>query len=123
MIELDEEELLDAIRKNREAREIRREAIEFLRARTARNVPSAVALFVLGLFVFAGHLWRAASIEGPVSELGQLLGVGVPILFLILGIGYLRSDPRDRLLLILAEESQSTCQSPSIRESDPPIDP
>lgn len=123
MSDPDEEELLEAIRKNREAREIRQEAIEFLRARTVRNMPSAIALFVIGLLVFVGHLWRAASFGRPESELAQLLGVGVPILFLILGIGYLRSDPRDRLLLILAEESQSSSQSPSIRESDHPFEP
>lgn len=122
MSDPDEEELLEAIRKHREAREIRREAIELLRARTVRNVPSAIALFVLGLLVFAGHVWRAGS-GLPESEWGQLVGVGVPILFFVMGYGFLRSDPRDRLLLVLAEESQERSKSPSLRESDPPLKP
>jgi hypothetical protein len=55
MSELDEEELLESIRKNREIREVRREAVESLRLRAKANMPAAVVQFVMGIGILVAH--------------------------------------------------------------------
>jgi hypothetical protein len=112
MSELNDEELLEAIRKNREVREIRREAIEFLRARTRRNIPLGVILFALAAVYGFGTNWMDAEMERETSAYDMTMR-GVVLMFVVwMGIKQFEVDPRDRLLLLLAEESQA---------KDPPI--
>jgi len=108
----DDEELFEAIRKNREAREIRREAIEFLRARTVRNIPRGIFLFALSAVYGFGSNWMDAEMDRELSAYDMTMR-GVVVMFVIwMGIKQFAIDPRDRLLLLLAEESQA---------KDPPI--
>ncbi|MBL9160726.1 MAG: hypothetical protein JNJ70_24820 [Verrucomicrobiales bacterium] len=108
----DDEELLEAIRKNREAREIRREAIEFLRARTVRNIPRGIFLFALSAVYGFGSNWMDSEMDRELSAYDMTMR-GVVVMFVIwMGIRQFAIDPRDRLLLLLAEESQA---------KDPPI--
>lgn len=108
----DDEELLEAIRKNREAREIRREAIEFLRARTVRNIPRGIFLFALSAVYGFGSNWMDSEMDRELSAYDMTMR-GVVVMFVIwMGIKQFAIDPRDRLLLLLAEESQA---------KDPPI--
>lgn len=108
----DDEELLEAIRKNRESREIRREAIEFLRARTVRNIPRGIFLFALSAVYGFGSNWMDSEMDRELSAYDMTMR-GVVVMFVIwMGIRQFAIDPRDRLLLLLAEESQA---------KDPPI--
>lgn len=112
MSELDEEELLDAIRKNREAREIRREAIEFLRERGTRNLPMGIFYFALAALCSISNMWFDAKMEGEPDASSMIIRVTVVVVCVWFGIRFFQTNPRDRLLLLLAEESQA---------KDPPI--
>jgi hypothetical protein len=115
MNEPDEEELLDALRKQREAREIRRDAIEFLRARTARNLPVGVLYFVLAGIYAISSVWLDAKMEREPEMFEMILRFAVLITCIWAATDHLQRNPRDRLLLLLAEESQS--KAPPISSS------
>lgn len=111
MSDPDEEELLEAIRKNREAREIRREAIEFLRARTVRNVPLGMVWTALVIALNVARLWVEGLNEGKVGPTSISIWV-MTFFALYQAVRCFHPCARDRLLLLLAEESRS---------KDPPI--
>lgn len=108
----DDEELLEAIRKNREAREIRREAIEFLRARGTRNLPMGIFYFALAALYSISNMWFDAKMGGEPDASSMIIRVTVVVVCVWSGIRFFQNNPRDRLLLLLAEESQA---------KDPPI--
>ncbi len=106
MSDPDEEELLEAIRKNRESRAIRQEAIEFLRARTVRNVPLGVTWIVFMIGLNVARLWIEVLHEGKYVQSSVPFWV-LTLIALYQVVRCFYPNPRDRLLLLLAEESQA----------------
>lgn len=109
---IDEEEILAAARRNREAREILEEALRELRPAAERNVVGAVVNFAAGAGMWGfGHA-IASSVEEygltPSYFLTGLLAIFqvlLPLFYLFNGLRHLKPRPRDRLLHFLAQEA------------------
>jgi hypothetical protein len=129
---IDEEEVLAAVRRDREVREMFEEALRELRPAADRNVAGAVVNFTAGAVMWGFGYAVAGSIEEnsisqsqfPIHHL-VVFQVLVPLLFLFNGIRHLRPRPRDRLLLFLAQEARgrfdAACAKGRLVESPPHV--
>lgn len=105
---LDGEAILEAARKRREVEAIRQAAIQKLLANSKPNVGGAVANFVCAAALWAFATWMGLSIgeaDSTISWLNVVLGAVFPVWFAWSGYRCLVVDPRDRLLLLLAQEA------------------
>ena len=98
---------------------LREEALAGLRKRTARNVPLAIFYFLVGCFWW----WRASthSLTGKIDGkdfllIDGILYVGSALMWMILAVHRLSINPRNKLLLLLAEEAFEKEQPNQARE-------
>jgi hypothetical protein len=108
MSEIDEEELLAALKKRRAAEEVRREAVELLLSRSFRNVPLAITWFALAFGLAVASVWIEIALKVGDRHQSPVLLAGV-IWTVYMGMVNLRPSPRDRLLLLLAKEAVLRC--------------
>lgn len=106
---LDGDEILEAARRRREIEAIRKAVVDELLPRSKPNVGGAVVNFVCATGLWALSLWanRDTEVWDPThSPLMFVLGAVFPIWFVWSGYRCLVIDPRDRLLLLLAQEAR-----------------
>ena len=105
---IDDDEILEAIRKRRMANEIRSDVIEELKGRAERNVPIAVFNFVAAFGFWMVRLWIGklqATSDFQMPLWNEAIFTLVPIVFVWNGYRSLVPHPRDRFLLLLAKEA------------------
>ena len=108
MSELDDEELLEAIRKNREARGIRAAMIEQLRLRAVPRRGTALVFLLLAIATWVAYFSvgrQRADVGLDSSWILEMTSVGVPIIFVLIAYRCVVPNPRDRFLLLLAQEA------------------
>lgn len=108
MSEIDEEELLAALKKRRAAEEVRRRAVKCLLPRSLRNVPAAIIWFAIAVGVTVANVWMGVEFEGGSDQSSFLLLV-ITVWSFYMGLASLIPNPRDRLLLLLAQDAVLRC--------------
>ena len=124
MSELDEEELLDAIRKNREVREIRAAMIEQLRLQAIPRPGTALVFLLIAIATWVAYFWvgrQRADVDLDPSWTLEMSSAAVPIIFVLIAYRCLVPNPRDRFLLLLAQEAVLKCEQdpkPEVSRTD-----
>jgi len=108
MSEIDQDEMLDVIQKRRAAEEVRRNAVKCLMPRSIRNVPAAIIYIATAIGVTVANVWMGVEFEGG-SDHSSFLLLAMTMWSFYMGLASLIPNPRDRLLLLLAQEAVLRC--------------